>query len=300
MFKNLNCDLLGISGRQSEIIELALTYGFRGIDIDINDLVKRCERTSFESASRFLTSSRLNVGSFEAPVDLDTDDDNFAKQFGQLENVAEIAARAGAKTVVLNVPSQTDRLPYPEYFDVIRSRIDRVADVFNKEDIQVAIAFSPLLDAETKQFKFIQDVDGFVALANSCKKTGIVFDSWTWFCGKGTVEQLEQLGLNRVYVVRLGDCESGVAPEQATENNCLLPGSTGMIDNVAFLQKFVDADLDLPVSARGRQTDATVKRDEFIGSTQDALNDIFVQAGLPSQVRKPEMFAESSYASTSS
>ena len=41
MYKNLNTEILGITGRQSEIIELALTYGFRGIEIDIADLRRR-------------------------------------------------------------------------------------------------------------------------------------------------------------------------------------------------------------------------------------------------------------------
>jgi chitinase len=41
MYKNLNATVLGVSGRQSELIELAMTYGFRGLDIDIVDLVKR-------------------------------------------------------------------------------------------------------------------------------------------------------------------------------------------------------------------------------------------------------------------
>jgi hypothetical protein len=35
MYKNLNTAALGITGRQSELIELALTYGFRGLDLDM-------------------------------------------------------------------------------------------------------------------------------------------------------------------------------------------------------------------------------------------------------------------------
>ena len=38
MFLNLNAQSLGVSGRQSELIELALTYGFKGIDTDIDYL----------------------------------------------------------------------------------------------------------------------------------------------------------------------------------------------------------------------------------------------------------------------
>ena len=35
MFKNFCPSALGINGRQSELIELALTYAFRGMDVDM-------------------------------------------------------------------------------------------------------------------------------------------------------------------------------------------------------------------------------------------------------------------------
>ena len=44
MFKNLSPSALGISGHESEIIELALTYGFRGVDLDIADLEAAVQR----------------------------------------------------------------------------------------------------------------------------------------------------------------------------------------------------------------------------------------------------------------
>jgi hypothetical protein len=38
MFKNLSPEALGVSGRQSEMIELALSFGFKGLDLDIIEL----------------------------------------------------------------------------------------------------------------------------------------------------------------------------------------------------------------------------------------------------------------------
>lgn len=297
MYKNLNCDLLDISGRQSELIELALTYGFKGIDIDISDLVKRCQRSSFESASKFLTSAKLFIGGFETPVDLDSDDETFTSQAALLNGVAEIAGRAQAKIAIVSIPTGTDRLPYPEYFEVIRKRIDEVAATFAKEGIRVALAFSA--DGEStqaKQFKFIQDAKGFAALAKSCKAAGIVFDSWNWFCGGGTETLLDEIGIGRVFAVRIGDCVEGVSPDAATRQDCLLPGSTGVIDNLAYLRKFVEAGLNLPVSPMGRLAEPGGTRDAFVGKTQDALNKTLQEAGIAIQARKPESY-EASYAS---
>lgn len=298
MYKNLNCDLLGISGRQSEIIELALTYGYKGIDIDMADLVKRCQRGSFESASRFLTSSKLRVGGFQAAVDLDSDDETFTAQAALLNGAAEIAGRAEAQTAVLNIPGQTDRLPYPEYFEVLRKRIDEVSTVFGNEGVRVALAFTAGgEEGESKEFKFIQDVEGFVALVKSCQNVGIVFDSWNWFCGAGTEEHLDRIGNDKIYIARISDCVEGVAAESATLNDCLLPSSTGVIDNSVYLKRFSDAGIDIPVSARGRLEAPGGTRDKLVGKTQDALDQAFATADIPSSTRKPEQFETTGSAS---
>ncbi len=299
MYKNLNSEVLGISGRQSELIELALTYGFRGIDIDMVDMVKRCQRTSFESATRFLTSSKLKIGGFEAPIDLDADEEAYAVKLAALNGVAEIARRAEAGTAFVTVPTGTNRLPYPEYFDVIRKRVDEIAQIFGNEEVKLAIGFEaiPRTDEE-KQFKFIRDVEGFLALVRGCtsKNVFIVFDSWNWHLGGGTAEQLDELGLGRVAIIRLADCNEGVDRAAATADDCLLPASTGVIDNVEYLRKFAEAKLKLPVTAMGKPLDQTPTRDGLVALTQDALDKTFEEAGLPSQTRKPDTFVEQSYA----
>jgi sugar phosphate isomerase/epimerase len=299
MYKNLNCDLLGISGRQSEIIELALTYGFRGIEIDMDDLVKRCQRSSFESASRFLASSKLKIAGFQAPIDLDDDEDTFVNRLAKLHAVAEIAGRVEARTAILTIPYGTNRLPYPEYFDVIRKRIDQVAEVFGKEGVRLALNFDVASPGdEEKQFKFVRDVEGFLAVTRACnsKNVGIVLDAWNWFVGGGTLEAIDQIGLQRVASLRLSDCREGVSVKNATSEDCVLPASSDVIDSTTLLKKFVDADLKIPVAARGTVLDASPTRDAMVGLAQDALDKVFEAAGLPSHTRRPEMFIENSYA----
>ncbi len=298
MYKNLNCDLLGITGRQSEIIELALTYGFRGIEIDMTDLVKRCQRGSFESASRFLASSKLNIAGFDAPIDLDGDDETFATELAQINRVAEIAARAEAQLAIVTIPHGTNRLPYPEYFDVIRKRVDQIAEILGKEGVRLALTFNTHApDTEEKQFKFVRDVEGFSVFVRACtsKNVAILYDSWEWFIGGGSDELLQQIGLQRIAGVRLSECRPEVTAAQATGEDCLLPGLGESIDNAAILQKFAEADLKLAVAARGRTLDPTTTRDGMVAAAQDALDKVFEAAGLPSQTRRPEMFAETSY-----
>ncbi len=65
MYKNLNSDALGISGRQSELIELALTHKFSGLDLDLAPLCRQVQSRGLEHARRFLDSAKLKIGGFE-------------------------------------------------------------------------------------------------------------------------------------------------------------------------------------------------------------------------------------------
>ncbi len=300
MYKNLNAGLIGISGRQSELIELALTYGFRGIDIDISDLVKRSQRGSFETAARFLTSGKLKLSGFEAPIDLDADEESFATQLAALAASAEVAKRIGATTALLRVPPATDRLPFHEYFAVIQKRIDQVAAVFGKEEVQVGLYFTAIpSNAEGKQFKFVGDVTGFLALFRSCtaKNVGIVFDSWSWHIGGGAADQLTELPVDRVYGIRIADLVEDVSLKEVTSKDRLLPGSNGTVDNVRFIRHFAEAGYKGPVTAMGYPLNAGSTRDSSVSLAQDALDKVLEEAGVPSTKRKPEMFAQASYSS---
>ena len=54
MFKNLNPSFLGVTGHQSEIIELALTYGFAGMDLDVADFATRARLRGMPYARRLI------------------------------------------------------------------------------------------------------------------------------------------------------------------------------------------------------------------------------------------------------
>jgi sugar phosphate isomerase/epimerase len=300
MYKNLNTGLIGISGRQSELIELALTYGFRGIDFDLSDLVKRSQRGSFESAARFLTSGKLKLSGFEAPIDLDSDDDAFKVQLEALANAAEVAKRVGAMTALLRIPPATDRLPFHEFFSVIQKRIDLIAGVFAKQEVQVALYFSALpSNLVGKQFKFVSDVESFLALFKSCnaKNLGIIFDSWNWQIGGGAADQFNELPVARVLGIRLADLVEDVNLKEVSHKERLLPGSNGTVDNVRYIKHLAQAGYKGPVTAMGYAPNTSTTRDSSVALAQDALDKVLEEAGVPSQKRKPEMFAEAAYSS---
>jgi sugar phosphate isomerase/epimerase len=290
MYKTLDTNLLEITGRSTEVIELALTYGFLGINVDMVDLFKRSQRTSFESSSRFMSSSKLKASSFTAPISLDDDETAFANNLDNLGKIAELAGKLNTNCMTLNIPTGTNRLPYPEYFEVVRKRIDQIAELLAAFKIKLALRFFVIPEGEDKQFKFVRDVEGFVALIRSCssKNVGIVLDTWNWHLGGGKPSQLDDIGIERVAIVYLADCKEGVDAAAATSDDRMLPSCAGVIDNVGWLKKL--GSKDTPVVAYGSAPTGISTRDALIAFVQDALDEILLAAGVPTSTRKPETF----------
>ena len=118
MFKNFSPPALGINGRQSEMIELALTYAFSGLDIDMTDMVRRTSRTNAADATKYLTSAArayeqqdkpLNWGGFNTEINLDADEDTFNAAVANLSPVADLAHDIGLTRGYISIPAGTDR-----------------------------------------------------------------------------------------------------------------------------------------------------------------------------------------------
>ena len=77
MYKNLNARFLGVSGFQSEIIELALSHSFGGIDLDVVDFSDRVQTKGLEYARRFIESAHIKIGCGQLPVAWHSDDETF-------------------------------------------------------------------------------------------------------------------------------------------------------------------------------------------------------------------------------
>ena len=297
MYKNLNATVLGVSGRQSELIELAMTYGFRGLDIDIVDLVKRTQRSEFEKAARYLLSAKMMVSGFETPIDLDSDDATFEKTLAQLPATIEIAGKVNARAGFLRLPAATDRLPFHEYFDVLRKRVDRIAEIFAANKVMLGLYFSTAIEnRENRQFKFIQDAEGFLAFFNACTNpsVGLVIDTFNWVVGGGTFEQLATIPGNRIAVLRLADAEVLPTIADASLKMRQLAGTSGVIDNVRIVSVLSKAGFDGPITAFGHASNFSgMTRDSIVAKSQDSLDHVLAGAGLPTFTRRPDMIIES-------
>ena len=238
MYKNLNAESLGFRGRQNELIELTLTYKFRGFDIDIEDVATQIEVRGRDHATRFLQSANVSIGSFDLPVDLAAADDVYQEQLSRLEQRAEIAASLWAHRCIANLTPYCEGRAYHENFELHRERISQVARPLATHDIHLGLGFlAPKHLRELGDSQFIAAPDALLTLIQTVAddNLGLCLDSWHWHVAGGNLEQLKGFPVQKIVMVRVADLPVDANLDEVTEEQRMLPGATGVVPNREWL-----------------------------------------------------------------
>ncbi|QDU96003.1 sugar phosphate isomerase/epimerase family protein [Lignipirellula cremea] len=297
MFKNLSPRALGTSGRQSEIIELALTYGFHGIDMNFGEYARRASVYGIEHSARFVLSAKkrpdgFEIGGFDLPFSLKGEEAGFRASLEMLRvwvNTPEgeeqsIAASVGVNRCLVVVDPFSDTLALPENFELHRTRLGQVAEVLAEGGLKLGVGLQAAAEKRKgKTHEFIHQAAELLKLISSvgADNVGLLLDLWNWKVGGGTMAQLREFGADKVVAVRANDVPEGADLATIGEQDRLLPGESGETNAVEVLEWLKDADYDGPVTVfphprnfKGMTRDAIVQR---AGS---AMNDLWVAIGL--------------------
>lgn len=267
MFKNLDPAALGITGRQSELLELALTYGFRGINLDIGEIVKRARVRGKEAACRCVVSAGIQVGEFSLPFDLLVAEPAFRKALVELAEVAEVAAGLGAPCCVATVTPALSDAPYHEFFELHRRRFGEVAQVLSQHGLRLGLALRAAPGHRPSgQAPFICQAETLLTLIKTVghPQVGLVLDTWNWYVGGGAMDQLCEVPAQQIVSVRLADIPDTADLSRITERHRQLPAEGGLVDCAAILRHLAEQQYSGPV---------TISPDSahFAGMTRDAI-----------------------------
>lgn len=292
MIKNFSARALGINGRQSELLELALTYAFDGFDIDMQDMFRRSQREEASDASKYLSSAQkayeqkskpLHWGGFELGIELDSDEDTFTSQVGALNPVADLAKEIGVGRAYVDLPAATDRLPYHEYFEVQRTRLAQIAAVLSPRGIQLGVGLQAGKElAEGKQFEFVRNVEGFKAIIEAAGDgVGFIIDTYDWVVGDGAMDQISEIPADKIVLVRMSSVPEDVDAAQAPSSGRGLPEPEGLLNHVKLISYLTTSGYTGPISpgaSAARYKGQT--RESIVKQAQEAIDGIYTAAGL--------------------
>jgi sugar phosphate isomerase/epimerase len=284
MFRNLSAAALGVSGHQSEIIELALTFGFQGLDVDISEVATRARLKGIDYARRLTQSARLRLGAFELPLDLDADDALFAKRVQRFSEYAQVAAEVGCTRALAAIQPASDTRPYHENFEFHRQRLAEVSRALRGGGVRLGLTFQAAeYLRKGRAFQFIHDLDALTLLVNMVGEAnvGLLVDVWDVFVGGGTVDTIRKLSAAQIVAVQVANLPVDVAPADLNADARLLPGAEGVIDMPAVLLALAEIGYDGPVTPKpSRGLFRNQRRDAIVKEAGESLMRVWKAAGL--------------------
>jgi sugar phosphate isomerase/epimerase len=284
MFKNLSTEALGLGGTQNETIELALSHGFRGIDLDIVDFHRQVQLRGLPHARRLIDSAKLKIGSFRLPVDLETDDAEYRPAAEKVSELAGLAAELGCTRAVVTLAPASDVRPYHQNFEFQRKRLGELCAALEPHGIRLGVELLASAELrEGKNFQFIYQLDALLMLLGltGARNIGIVLDPWRILVAGGSLDDIRKLSIDQVVTVQLADMPAEVDPATLSPSARLLPGETGAIDSAALLVWLAEQGYDGPVSPWPHRSQFSGQRRDEIGRRAgQALDQVWKSAGL--------------------
>ena len=284
MFRNLSTVGLPLSGRPSELIELALSFGFDAMDIDILDFRLQAEAYGVPHARRLMVSARLKAGVFHLPVDLGADEATFDRDLKALPRLLELAEATEATRAVAQLAAASDEHSFKDFFELHRTRLQTIGDLLAPRGIMLGLAVTPEAEArEGKAHAFIHTYEGLLGLvAVAHERVGAVADAWALHVSGEPLAMIERTPRGRLVEVRLSDAPREAATTALSHAQRLMPGDTGVIDAAQVLVHARAAGFDGPVTPwADRATLAGRGREKIVRLAGDRLEAAWKGAGLP-------------------
>ncbi len=260
MFRNLSPRALGFSGSiQAEMIELARTYGFAGIDIDIVDFGQQVADFGIEDARRLIDAAELRIGNFPLPVRMYDDEEYYTKDVNRLGSLCELAQALDCPRTILTIQPFSNELPFHQNFEHHTERLGKIGEILAAHGVSLALEFSASASLrEGKQFEFIKDLSGLMQLVEAINKknVGLLVSSFQLYAtGLNPAEAVDGLPPERIISVHLADAPADVPVADLTDAHRKLPGETNVVDHLSLLKALKAKNYGGPVTPaplRGR------------------------------------------------
>jgi len=284
MFRNLSITGLPLSGRPSELIELALSFGFDGMDIDILDLQKQAQVYGVEHARRLMVSARLKSSLFQLPVRLGGDEAAFEADLAELPAWLELAAASECPRTVATLPAGSEEHSFKDFFELHRTRLHTIGDLLAPHGIMLGLAIQPEASARAElPNAFIHTFESLVGLVSVAhERVGAVVDAWALHVTGEPLDLIASVPAGRIVEVRLSDAPRGTALADLAKADRLMPGESGVIPMGAVLKAAQAAGFDGPATPwADRSTLAGRGREKIVRLAGERMEQAWQEAGLP-------------------
>jgi len=289
MYRSLNIDSLGITGRQSELIELALSYRFKGLELDMEGYARHVETKGIEHANRCIESAKkttvgLNIDVWEIPVDWNADEETIKTQITKIPALANAAKTIDATRCVTIVKPGSNTLALKDNFEFYAAKLNEIGELLAPHGVSLAVGFQAAATARADyEFEFVHTAETLQTLLSmvSAPNVGLYLDTWNWHLGGGTIDQVVALGMDKLVAVSVADIPADATADSIETNQRLLPGPAGVIPHADLLNKLHELEFTGPVASVPHVSQYKgITRDKLVAKVAEALRSVWPGADL--------------------
>jgi len=284
VFTSLHTGAIGLSVPLEEALDLARANGFAALDLSITDLRKRAERTSAQEIKDAFGAASVRPGAWGLPVNFRGDDDAYRAGLAELPGTAALAQELGSPWC------STWLLPFSDELDATANmarhvaRLRPVAQILADHGCSLGLEFvGPTTMRVGHAHEFIHTMDGALDLAAriGTGNVGLLLDCFHWYTAHGTAADLARLRADQVVYVHLNDARPGRAVDEQIDAERLLPGASGVIDVVAFVQALRRMEYAGPVAVEPfDDTLRALPPAARVAAVADSLRTVWTRAAL--------------------
>jgi sugar phosphate isomerase/epimerase len=295
VYKNLDGEAFGVTGRQNEVIELALSFSFKGINVDLNEMLSRAKASGQDFATRYIASakksSKLRVGGCRLPIKIAGEKAAFETALEKLKECCEIAKAVEATNCTVELDPASDTLTFQDNFELHRERLGIVADRLNEYGMRLGIGFNAIPKRRAgKAFEFIYEAEPTLTLIKTIGRpnVGLAFDAWHWVLGDGGMDQLSELKPEQIITVRLADIPDNADPAKISPDQKILAGSAAESKCETILKHLYELGYTGPITpGQSASSFGAMPRESMVRNASDRLDDLMEAAGIPVERRIP-------------
>ena len=287
MYSSLMTGAIGLRGLGlEESIGLAAQAGFDGVWFDIAEAKSIADDKGVEYVKDLFASTGVKPGGWGATVRWQ-DDANRDADLEALKPLAALGVELGNPFTTSGImPANNDR-PFDEQYAFILERLRPYAETLKAEGVSLGIEFiAPKTLRDKFTYEFIYSMPQMLELAAKVGtgNVGVLFDVWHHYTAHGTLEEMDLLTTDNVFVVHVNDAPIGLEIDEQQDLSRTLPMETGVIPATAMMAKlaaigYAGPVIAEPFSARINELAAT---DPLAAATEtrESITKLFAASGI--------------------
>ncbi len=287
MYSSLMPGAIGIKGLSlQDSIALAAQAGFDAVWFDIKEAKALADQHGVDHLKDLFASKGVKPGGWGAPVRWQ-DDANRDADLEALKPLADLGVALGNPFTTTGIMPGNDEHEFDDQYAFIIERLRPFAEALKASGVSLGIEFiAPKTLRDKFKYEFIYSMPQMLQLAADAGtgNIGVLFDVWHHYTAHGTLEELDLLNTDNVFVVHVNDAPTGLEIDEQQDLSRTLPMETGVIPAPAMIAKLSEIGYAGPViaepfSARVNELAATDPA-AAATETRESITKLFATSGI--------------------